>query len=189
MIQARESEQPAVNAMDVTADSRGTAQVRSEEDFFQIHAKAVYAYALRRVGRTHSAEDIVAEVFVEAIKNSRSRNQKDPLPWLYGIARRKVADHHRQVNRKPSASLYDSLAATSPGPDQVLEQAQQSLELRKLVARLPEDQREALLLHYVEGLSAVQISTSMSRSVAAVNSLLQRARESIRAKGSIHFEE
>ena len=161
---------------------RAAAGENHSEAFFREHAVAVHAYAVRRVGST-AGEDITAEVFLEAVRHWRRKANADPLPWLYGIARRKVADHLRKRSRQPATQLSD----TMPGNMDVhgfVEAGERSKELRRLVDALPIDQREALLLFYVEDLSAEQIARSMSKSVAAVNSLLQRARQKLRESGA-----
>ena len=59
--------------------------------------------------------------------------------------------------------------------------------LREMLAALPEDQREALLLHYVEGLPQAEMAVVLGRSPAAVNSLLQRARAAVYRQGHDYF--
>jgi RNA polymerase sigma-70 factor (ECF subfamily) len=81
--------------------------------------------------------------------------------------------------------LSDTIAATGGDPHLAAEVSEQAAELRLQVDALPADQREALLLHYVEGLSAKQVALSMHRSLAATNSLLQRARQTLRSKEEI----
>jgi RNA polymerase sigma-70 factor (ECF subfamily) len=155
----------------------------SSDSFFRAHSQDVYAYAARRVGDLQAAEDITAEVFLEAVKNGWLRRSDEPLPWLYGIARRKVADQLRRASRRPQG-LTDAIPFQGDDPQAAAESAEQSADLRRLVNALPPDQREALLLHYSEGLTAKQIGTAMKRSAPAINSLLQRARQTLREKGA-----
>jgi RNA polymerase sigma factor (sigma-70 family) len=76
---------------------------------------------------------------------------------------------------------------TEEGPEGRLAQAERNALLRGLIAQLKEEQQEALLLHYADGLSHVEIAVVMERSVAAVNSLLQRARAAIYREGRDYF--
>jgi len=55
------------------------------------------------------------------------------------------------------------------------------------MSELHPDQREALLLKYVEGLSAAEVAVTMNRSPSAVNSLLQRARATLFQRGQAYF--
>ena len=160
------------------------ALAETPEGFFRAYAGAVYAYALRRTGDTSASEDITAEVFLEAVRHSKKRVKSDPLPWLYGIARRKVANHLRMASRRPAQVLDAEMPAQTADPYRSAETSEANFELKCSVEALPPDQKEALLLHYVEELSAESIATAMGKSVAAVNSLLQRARQNVRNKVS-----
>lgn len=154
------------------------------DEFFRAHAGAVYAYALRRTSDASASEDITAEVFLEAVKHAKKRTKSDPLPWLYGVARRKVANHLRTKARRPAQGLDPAIHTNLGDPHQSAETSAANFELKASVDSLPPDQKEALLLHYVEDLSAESIATAMNKSVAAVNSLLQRARQNLRNKVS-----
>jgi len=153
----------------------------SPDTFFRVHAQAVFAYSQRRVNDRQVAEDITAEVFLEAVRHYKKRSCEDPLPWLYGIARRKVADHLRSASRRRGGVLAESIPATGKDPFAEAELSETCCEVRRLVDSLPDDQREALLLTCVEGVTAEQASVAMGRSVASVSSLIQRARRTIRS--------
>ena len=73
------------------------------------------------------------------------------------------------------------------GPEQALSRAEARRVVRDLVAQLPPDQREALLLQYVEQFSVAEISVVLGRSPAAINSLLQRARATLYRRGRVYF--
>jgi RNA polymerase sigma-70 factor (ECF subfamily) len=175
--------------MEAVVKNAETLAKDSPDSLFRNHGQAVYAYAVRRVGNSSTAEDISSEVFLEALRHSKRRIGGDPLPWLYGIARRKVADHLRMAGRRKAESLSDLLPASTKDPHDAFETIEETGELRRLVDSLPEDQREALLLYYVENLTADRVAASMNKSAAAVNSLLQRARNTIREKSTRREEE
>jgi len=188
MIREGEGEQTFVVNLE-SARARGErSETDSPDAFFQAHSQAVYAYAMRRMGDRSAAEDITAEVFLEAVRHANRRERAVALPWLYGIARRKVADQLRLRSRRKSEALSEVIPATSKDPHHAAEESERRAELRRLVDSLPEEQREALLLHYVEGLPAEQVGIAMNKSSAAVNSLLQRARQNLRQKGEIELE-
>jgi RNA polymerase sigma-70 factor (ECF subfamily) len=158
----------------------------------------VFRYISRRVPRQEEAEDITAEVFAAAFVGlPRFRGQCPPYLWLLGIARRKIVDALRRRSSRPEmlASEMDAdpldtaLAAVAEGPEREFERAETRRVVRELVAQLNEDQREALLLQYVEQLPIAEIAVVMGRSPAAVNSLLQRARTSLFRRGRSYFLE
>jgi RNA polymerase sigma-70 factor (ECF subfamily) len=158
----------------------------------------VFRYVVRRVPQQQEAEDITAEVFAAAFEAlARFRGDCGPRAWLLGIARRKVADAVRRRSRRretlasemPGKDVDELLMIQAPldGPEELVERAEACRLLRKIVASLNADQREALLLQYVEDLAIAEIAVVMGRSAAAVNSLLQRARAAIFRQGRSYF--
>lgn len=134
----------------------------------------IFAYVSRRIRPIEEAEDIVAQVFVDAYLQWR-RLRGHPKNWLLGIARRKVCDALRKQRRMWSLQEGDAKACALGG---FIEAA----EIRQAVAivmGLPDDQRDAFLLQVLEELPIDEIAQVMHRSSASVNSLLQRARARI----------
>lgn len=148
----------------------------------------VYAYVSRRLTTREDAEDATAETFQSALMSLDRWHGPDPKLWLFGIARRKVADTLRKRSRRREQTLSDQLPV---GPDAHLrtEQDEAAAAIRRIVMALPDDQREALLLQHLEGLSQNEIAIVMGRSSAAVNSLLQRARARAYREGKPYFVE
>jgi RNA polymerase sigma-70 factor, ECF subfamily len=166
---------------------------------YQRHLKDVFHYVLRRVPRIEEAEDITAEVFAAAAAGlPRFRGQCPPYLWLLSIARRQIALARRHAARRET--LASELAptnadaeapwaalATTEGPELALIRAEARRVLGELVSRLSADQREALMLHYLEQLSVAEIAVVMGRSPGSVKGLLQRARASLYVQGRGYF--
>lgn len=150
------------------------------------HYEALYAYAVRRLNSRELAEETAAEVIAAAFASRPPKGEI--LPWLYGIANRKVADVLRR-HRKQTQPLSNMLQDQNPSALVGLLEDKKSVAIRALVDSLPRDQREAGLLFYVEDLSAKQVATAMRKSDKAVYSLLERARESLRLRGGSWFSE
>jgi RNA polymerase sigma-70 factor (ECF subfamily) len=160
----------------------------------------VFRYVVRRVSAIEEAEDITAEVFAAAAAGLAGfRGQCPPRLWLLGIARRKIAAalRRRATRRETLASelapeapdaeaLWEAFAAAEE-PEALLIRAEAKHVLGELVAQLSADQREALLLQFVEQLSVAEIAVVMGRSPASVKSLLQRARETVYHRGRAYF--
>jgi RNA polymerase sigma-70 factor (ECF subfamily) len=166
------------------------------------YLKDVFQYVLRRVPRREDAEDITAQVFAAAfVQLPRFRGECPPYLWLLGIARRQIAAALRQRSsrRETLASELggpdgdaDPLAAalvTTQGPEAALMRSEARRVLSELVAELTPDQREALMLQYVEQLSVAEIGVVMGRSVLSVYSLLKRARATLFRRGRAYFLE
>ena len=160
----------------------------------------VFRYVLRRVPRWEEAQDITAQVFAAALAGlPRFRGQCSPYLWLLGIARRQIAVALRQraARRETLASeltdgvvdadpLWAALAAAE-GPMAALMRAEARRVLHELVAQLTADQREALMLHYMEQLSVADIAVVMGRSATSVKGLIQRARATVYRLGRDYF--
>src|SRR2546426_3259230 len=160
----------------------------------------VYRYVLRHVSGIEAAEDITAEVFAAAAAGlSRFRGQSPPYVWLLSIARRKIIDFWRRRTARPemlaseladaaveAEALWEALAAVE-GPEVIVMRAEARRVVRELLAQLNADQREAVLLQYVEGLSVAAIAARMGRSPGAITSLLHRARATLYRRGRAYF--
>jgi len=152
-------------------------QVRVVSELYERHANAVHRYALRR-SDPDTAEEVTAQVFLVAWRR-RDALPEEPLPWLYGVARRALADQRRSASRR--VRLRDRLEHTSTrrdGDDSELELADAGLA--GALNGLSEADREALLLRYWEELEPVQIARVMGCSRAAAAVRLHRARGRLR---------
>jgi RNA polymerase sigma-70 factor, ECF subfamily len=167
--------------------------------WYERHREEVFRYVFRRVPRREEAEDITAQVFAAAYEAlPRFREECPPHLWLLGIARRQtaLALRRRAARRETLASelpdesgadpIWQALAAVE-GPEAAAMRAEARRVVRDLLGQLNADQREAVLLQYVERLTIAEIAVVMGRSPAAVNSLLQRARAALYRRGRSYF--
>ena len=161
------------------------------EGLHQRYLADVFSYVTRRVPDRQEAEDVTAEVFAAAFVALPHRKAlSGPYPWLLGIARRKIADSLRRRGRREGRTqeLTEDLPAERAGlPEAALAREERARLLRGMLIALPEDQREALLLHYVEDLPQAEMAAVLGRSPGAVNSLLQRARAAVYRQGHDYF--
>jgi RNA polymerase sigma-70 factor (ECF subfamily) len=151
-------------------------EAREFERIYEQHARTIATYALRRTRSAQDAEEIVAETFLVAWRRS-GELRGDPLPWLYGIARRVHASHARKAGRAPLELREDVAAA----PDGSLEHGQ----LLGALLRLPERERDALLLTVWEGLDQRACAHALGCSRVAVALRLRRARARLRAQSDV----
>ncbi|HEU0317735.1 MAG TPA: RNA polymerase sigma factor, partial [Solirubrobacteraceae bacterium] len=157
----------------------------SDEAFRTIHDRyrlRLLAYARQMLGgSTADAEDALQEVFVRA--HAALLASATPISlraWLYRIAHNRCIDQLRRPAPIPSEILPGARPALSRGArhDPPAE-AERSEDLRRLVAdvvSLPEQQRSALLMRELQGLSYEEMAVALGISVAAVKSVLLRAR-------------
>ncbi len=113
-------------------------------------------------------EDILGETWMaapRAIANFDGQNATLKT-FLFSLARRKVADYWRK--HKPVQDLPESISFSHS--------TQEGLELREVLARIPDQERQALILRYLEGFSVQEIATTLGRTYKGTESLLSRAR-------------
>ncbi|MCP2336222.1 RNA polymerase sigma factor [Actinomadura rupiterrae] len=152
---------------------------------FDRHGGRIHDYAARRLG-VQAAEDITAETFYTAFRRrgSYDRTQPHARPWLYGIASRLIARHHRAEERYLRA-LHRTGVDPLPEPmdDAVVERvaAQAERRLAGAVAKLNPGDRDVLLLVAWGDLSYEEVATALEVPIGTVRSRLFRARRKIRA--------
>ena len=168
-----------------TAIAGESAVAAGEEAFrawYERSLPTVYGYLFHRCGRDpHLAEELTQQAFVEAVRNhGRFRGQADPTTWVIGIARHKLVDHFRRVERdarRLAALSARELGATGPAgsspptaPD----------EIDDALALIPALQRAVLVLHYMDRLSVREVARAIGKTEAATASLLARGRDAFR---------
>jgi RNA polymerase sigma-70 factor (ECF subfamily) len=144
------------------------------ENLFTHHHDAVLRYVVRRLDLREDAADLVAETFLIAWRRLDDVPENQTLPWLYGVARRVLANHRRGETRRLGLAdkLRDDLRATPAGSESSSELQYAAEAFRQL----SDADRELLSLVVWEGLDTAQLATTLgcSRGTAAVR--LHRAR-------------
>ena len=147
---------------------------RDAEEFRAFYGAAlprVYGYLLHRSGSAATAEDLTQETFLAAVVELRKERQiEEPLGWIMGIARHKLLDHYRRQDR--ARSKLDSEIPDAPAE----RPADSDGRAITALASVPGDQRIALVLRHVDGLSVPEVAAALGRSVEAAESLLARGR-------------
>lgn len=139
------------------------------EDYFRGYAARVHAFALRRAD-PEVAQDVTAETFLIAWRR-RAQMPDEPLPWLYGIALRVLANERRAANRRFALTARIAAEASPAGPAAIGER-----QVLEALAALRENDREALLLSAWEGLSAGEAARVVGCTAATFAMRLHRAR-------------
>ena len=144
------------------------------------HYDAAYRVAYRMMGRAADCEDIVQDAFVKLWTNPGQIREGQALrAWLMRVVSNLSID---RLRRKPMLNADDvpEPASDKAGPDLVALRNSVSSEIDKAIAMLPERQRMALIFVYYEGLSNRDAAAALELSVDALESLLARARRSLK---------
>jgi RNA polymerase sigma-70 factor (ECF subfamily) len=138
----------------------------------------VYRYVHFKVSDAQASEDLTSDVFVrvlEALKRGRIWNTT-PDAWIFGIARNVVADHYRHKSRRSEIDLDERLTMPDEqGPTQQAMSAEQREELTQAITSLTEEQRDVILLRFMEGLSINDVAEVLNKTPGAVKGLQHRA--------------
>lgn len=148
-------------------------------EWYEAALPRVYRYLYNRCGRRADvAEELTQEAFVEAVRSGRYLDRGDPVAWLIGIARHRLLDHFRRQARRERTLLR--LFESRPPLAVVMDPSDGDGRLLAALARLPATQNAAIVLRYLDDLPVRDVARLLGRSESATESLLSRARETLR---------
>ena len=176
-------------------------KAKSEDAFRQLveaFSKDIYNLCLNIVPIKEDAEDIAQETFVEAFNSIHSfRENAHIKTWLYRIAINKCYDHHKFTKRKKRFAILQPLfnkedeAIEIPSnfqhPGITLENKENAQILYAALETLPENQQTAFTLYEMQGMEYKEIAETMGVSLSSVESLMFRARGTLRKKLHAHY--
>jgi RNA polymerase sigma-70 factor (ECF subfamily) len=156
------------------------------------HVDALYNYAYRLGHSPTLADDLVQETWLAVWTKASSfkPNKVRLTTWLHRILHNKFIDHARKYGRELSQATDQAAEEADPGPDLAaqLDDRQSSQTLARLLMTLPENQRAALLLVHVQGFSNKEAAAIIGTSLRATESLLARARTSLKKQLELEVE-
>jgi RNA polymerase sigma-70 factor (ECF subfamily) len=158
------------------------------------HQRMVYQLSLNLLGDHNEALDLSQEVFLRVFRTLPGfRGQSTLRTWIYRIVVNQARNRQRFWRRRHRAQQvsldehirdHGELPARGDGgaPDRLLGQKQLAERIRTALDRLPFDQKTALVLREIDGLSYEEIGFSLGIAVGTVKSRLARAREALRGQ-------
>ncbi len=161
---------------------------------YEILKHRVYNTVLSYLQSEEDAQEVTQDVFLEVHqKLSSFREEAQISTWVYRIAINKSLDFLRFKNRKKRFAFLTSLWNPESGelqydqsdfihPGIQLERKEQAKYLFKALDELPESQKTAFILIYIESLPYAEAAKIMELSVKALESLVQRAKKTLREK-------
>lgn len=164
------------------------------------YQRLVYNTCYRILKNVTDAEDLCQDVFLEVHRSLvHLRNSDDMSGWLFKISYSKCISFIRKKNPAKVGSkddFSDSINhleqnhghSDKETPEKILEKKEASIALFKIIDQLPENQKKVILLHKFEGHSHKEICAIMDLSQASVESLIYRAKISLRKSLITYFE-
>lgn len=151
---------------------------------------AIVRYCRARIGRGGSAfataDDVAQEIIAGVLKAlpGFADASSSFMPFVYGIAANKVADHYRRVARDRYEPVADVPDAADPGlgPEQLVVRHELTDRMAALLRSIPPRQREILVLRMVVGLTATEIAPLLNMSPTAVRVAQHRALTALRGR-------
>jgi RNA polymerase sigma-70 factor (ECF subfamily) len=176
-----------IRVADVALDDRLAAEARTDVQAFaalyERHVDRVFRYLRARGADEDGAAELTSITFERALRHIDRYRPGGPgfAPWLLRIARNASIDagrrrHDRQIEPDHLASLADQ----AQSPEDAAIAAEERAMVRRLVAALPEVQRDALALRYAGDLSSREIAAVIGKSEAATKKLLTRSLVSLK---------
>ena len=151
-------------------------------ELYDAYVDNIYRYFVYRVNRAEDAEDLTAEVFLRFVEGINSYQDRDIpiLAWLYRIAHARLIDYYRQQNRI-GTTLDEEIISVSAEDDVDAElMATYHLDkLRAALATLTDDQKQVIILRFIEGHSLQKTAELVGKTVGAVKLLQHRGIESL----------
>jgi RNA polymerase sigma-70 factor (ECF subfamily) len=157
------------------------------------HQRMVYQLSLNLLSDHNEALDLSQEVFLRVFRTIHSfRGHSSLRTWIYRIVVNQARNRQRWWRRRHRAQQvsldqhiqdHGELPATvDSGPDRLVGQKQLAERIRAALDKLPFDQKTAIVLREIDGLSYEEIGFSLGIAVGTVKSRLARAREGLRAQ-------
>jgi RNA polymerase sigma-70 factor, ECF subfamily len=157
-------------------------ETQALEDIYDRYSAGIYRYAFRLLGDVDLASDCMSETFsrfLHALK--REGGPEEYLQaYLYRIAHNWVTDYYRSKAQVTTELDQEHPASPLDEPHQVVAVEMEKLQLREALSQLTPEQRQVIVLKYLEDWENEQIGQLMNKQVGAVKALQHRGIEALR---------
>lgn len=150
---------------------------------YDIYGERIYRHIYYRVGDPTDAEDLTAQVFLNAWRAiSRYRSMGRPfIVWLLSIARNLVVDHYRARKEHTSLDGVVVVAGERDDPQAEVERTLTGQGLREAILKLKKDQQMVIVLRFIDDLEYPDIAAIMGKSEGAIRVIQHRALIALRS--------
>jgi RNA polymerase sigma-70 factor (ECF subfamily) len=161
------------------------AQSFDNDAIHQLYEKyfpKIYNYAFMQMGDVQAAEDLASDVMLKMIESIQKYTFRG-LPfgaWVFRIARNRLIDLHRRRKRRGEVDLSETLSTALANPQVLAERALERGQLQIALKHLTDEQRQVIVLKFIEGFDNRSVGKIMGRSEGAIKSLQHRALGALR---------
>lgn len=149
---------------------------------YETYYPKVYNYAFLQMGDVQAAEDLASDVMLKMLESIKKYQFKG-LPfsaWVFRIARNRLIDLHRKRRRRGEVDLSETLAGTLASPHALAELAIERGQIQVALRYLTDEQRQVIVLKFIQGFDNRSVGKIMGRSEGAIKSLQHRALGALR---------
>jgi RNA polymerase sigma-70 factor (ECF subfamily) len=149
---------------------------------YETYYPKIYNYSFMQLGDVHTAEDLASDVMLKMIESIHSFKFRG-LPfgaWVFRIARNRLIDLHRRRKRRGEVDLSETLTTALANPQALAERALERGQLQVALKHLTDEQRQVIVLKFIEGYDNRSVGKIMGRSEGAIKSLQHRALGALR---------
>jgi RNA polymerase sigma-70 factor (ECF subfamily) len=151
-------------------------------DLYNAYADKIYRYFFYRVDSREVAEDLASEVFLRFVEGLAAYQDRNVplLAWLYQIAHARLVDHYRQKPTLSTDENYESLEfSIEDDMDSELMITYQQEKVQTALRNLKDDQRQVLVLRFIEGYNLQQTAEALGKTIGAIKVIQYRALQSL----------
>ncbi|MEK9614266.1 MAG: sigma-70 family RNA polymerase sigma factor [Flavobacteriaceae bacterium] len=155
------------------------------EKLINRHQLRIFNFINSKVNDRDIAEDLFQDTFIKVIKTLKNGVYNEEgkfLPWVMRIAHNLVIDYFRKSNRIPTIEnndefdIFQFISDSSPNAERSLINEQVVRDLQKLIQKLPEDQKEVLIMRFYRDMSFKEIAENTN---VSINTALGRMRYAV----------
>jgi RNA polymerase sigma-70 factor (ECF subfamily) len=142
----------------------------------------IYNYAFMQMGDVQAAEDLASDVMLKMIEAINTYKFQG-LPfgaWVFRIARNRLIDLHRRRKRRGEVDLSETMSTALANPQVLAERALERGQIQVALKHLTPEQRQVIVLKFIEGFDNRSVGKIMGRSEGAIKSLQHRALAALR---------
>ena len=183
--EARKARVAGTQTGDNRTDAALVARLRGGDqsamaDLYDLYSSVVYGVALRVLGDTTAAEDVLQEIFLQLWRRPQAFNAERGrlAPWLAVIARNRAIDVLRK--RPPEADIDETPLSTGIDLEDVAAQRLAIERVRSAIGQLPPEQRKALEMAFFEGLTHTEIASKTGEPLGTVKTRIRSALMAVR---------